>query len=49
VLTTGIVEDVGKGDFGPALAYGAVLLGLAFVINALLTSVQQRGAAWARS
>jgi tungstate transport system permease protein len=49
VLTTGIVEDVGRGDFGPALAYGAVLLGLAFLVNALLTSVQQRGAAWARS
>jgi tungstate transport system permease protein len=49
VLTTGIVEDVGKGDFGPALAYGAVLVGLAFLVNALLTSVQQRGAAWARS
>jgi tungstate transport system permease protein len=49
VLTTGIVEDVGKGDFGPALAYGAVLVGLAFIVNALLTSVQQRGAAWARS
>jgi tungstate transport system permease protein len=49
VLTTGIVEDVGKGDFGPALAGGAVLVGLAFLVNALLTSVQQRGAAWARS
>jgi tungstate transport system permease protein len=49
VVTTGIVEEVGKGNFGPALAYGAVLVGLAFVVNALLTSVQQRGAAWARS
>jgi tungstate transport system permease protein len=49
VLTTGIVEEVGKGNFGPALAYGAVLLTLAFIVNALLTSVQQRGAAWARS
>jgi tungstate transport system permease protein len=49
VLTTAIVEDVGKGDFGPALAYGAVLVALAFAVNALLTSVQQRGAAWARS
>jgi tungstate transport system permease protein len=49
VLTTAIVEDVGKGDFRPALAYGAVLLALAFAVNAVLTSVQQRGAAWARS
>jgi tungstate transport system permease protein len=49
VLTTAIVEDVGKGDFRPAIVYGAVLLILAFVVNALLTSVQQRGAAWAQS
>jgi tungstate transport system permease protein len=49
VLTTAIVEDVGQGNFGPALAYGGVLLALAFVINALLTSVQQRGAAWSQS
>jgi tungstate transport system permease protein len=49
VLTTAIVEDVGKGDFRPALACGAVLLALAFAVNAVLTSVQQRGAAWARS
>ena len=49
VLTTAIVEEVGKGDFRPALAYGAVLLALALAVNAVLTSVQQRGAAWARS
>jgi tungstate transport system permease protein len=49
VLTTGIVEEVGKGNFNPALAYAAVLVGLAFLVNALLTSVQQRSAAWARS
>jgi tungstate transport system permease protein len=49
VLTTAIVEDVGKGDFRAALVYGAVLLALAFAVNAVLTSVQQRGAAWARS
>ena len=49
VLTTAIVEDVDKGDFTPALAYGAVLLALAFAVNAVLTSVQQRGTAWAQS
>jgi tungstate transport system permease protein len=47
-LTTAIVEDVGRGRFGAALVYGAVLVTLAFAVNALLTSVQQRGAAWAR-
>jgi tungstate transport system permease protein len=49
VMTTSIVEDVGRGHFGTALIYAAVLLALAFVINALLTSVQQRAAAWAQS
>jgi tungstate transport system permease protein len=48
VMTTAIVEGVGRGDFSAAAAYAAVLLGLAFVINALLTSVQQRGSSWAR-
>lgn len=49
VLTTAIVEAVGRGDFGPAIAFGVVLVGLAFVVNALLTSVQQRGAPWTRA
>ena len=47
-MTTAIVEGVGRGDFSAAAAYAAVLLGLAFVINALLTSVQQRSSSWAR-
>lgn len=49
VMTTAIVEDVSRGDFRSAMAYAAVLLALAFVVNATLTSVQQRGTAWARS
>ena len=49
VMTTSIVEEVGRGDFSDALAYAAILLALAFTINALLTSVQQRAAAWAQS
>jgi tungstate transport system permease protein len=49
VMTTSIVEDVGKGDFHDALVYAAILLALAFTINAVLTSVQQRAASWARS
>jgi tungstate transport system permease protein len=49
VMTTAIVEDVRRGDFRSALAYAAVLLLLAFVVNATLTSVQQRGTTWARS
>jgi tungstate transport system permease protein len=49
VMTTAIVENVGRGEFGVAIFYGVILLGLAFVINALLVSVQQAGASWARS
>ena len=49
VMTTSIVEEVGRGDFDRALVYAAVLLGLALVINGLLTSVQQRAASWARA
>jgi len=49
VMTTSIVENVGKGDFDEALVYAGILLALAFTINAVLTSVQQRAAAWARS
>jgi tungstate transport system permease protein len=49
VMTTSIVEQVGRGDFDEALVYAGVLLALAFAINALLTSVQQRAASWARS
>jgi tungstate transport system permease protein len=49
VMTTAIVEGVSRGDFAAAIAYAAVLLALAFAINGLLTSVQQRGGSWARS
>ena len=49
VMTTSIVEQVGRGEFGEALVYAGVLLALALAINALLTSVQQRAASWARS
>jgi tungstate transport system permease protein len=49
VMTTAIVEGVSRGDFTAALAYAAVLLALAFAINGLLTSIQQRSGTWARS
>jgi tungstate transport system permease protein len=49
VMTTAIVEYVGRGEFEVAIFYGAVLLALAFVVNGLLASVQRRGRTWARS
>jgi tungstate transport system permease protein len=48
VMTTAVVEDVRRGDFGSALTFAAVLLVLAFVVNATLSTVQQRGATWSR-
>jgi tungstate transport system permease protein len=49
VMTTAIVEHVGRGEFAPALFYGAILFTLAFLVNGLLASVQHRGASWART
>jgi tungstate transport system permease protein len=46
VMTTAIVENVGRGEFGVAIFYGAILLGLAFLVNGLLVSVQRRGLSW---
>ena len=42
VLTTATVMETGKGNFDIAIALGIILLLLAFIINALLTQIQQR-------
>src|SRR5919109_56981 len=42
VLTTAIVTETGRGNLPVALALGLVLLLLAFLVNLLLTLVQQR-------
>lgn len=43
VLTTAIVLETRKGNFGLALGLGAALLTLAFMTNALLLRLQGRG------
>lgn len=43
VLTTAIVTETGRGDFGMALALGGILLVLVFGANLVLTHLQQRG------
>jgi tungstate transport system permease protein len=43
VLTSAIVLDVGRGEFGAAVRLAGILLALAFVINGILTWAQQRG------
>ena len=42
VLTTATVMETGKGNFEIAIALGIILLILAFLVNLLLTHVQQR-------
>ena len=43
VLTTATVLETAKGNFDVAIALSLILLGLTFLINWLLTTVQQRG------
>jgi len=42
VLTTATVMETGKGNFDIAIALGIILLLLAFLVNLLLTQIQQR-------
>ena len=42
VLTTATVMETGRGNFDVAIALSAILLLLAFLINFLLTRIQQR-------
>lgn len=42
VLTTAIVTETSRGENAVAMAYGIVLLGLAFIVTAGLTALQQR-------
>jgi tungstate transport system permease protein len=41
VLTTATVMETGKGNFDVAIALGIILLMLAFMVNLLLTHIQQ--------
>ena len=42
VLTTAIVLETSKGEFALAIALSAILLLLAYLVNLVLTTVQQR-------
>jgi tungstate transport system permease protein len=42
VLTTAIVAEAGKGDYAYAIAFGVILLALVYLVNLVLTLVQQR-------
>ncbi len=45
VMTTGIVAEASRGDFALALALSAILLILVYLVNLVLTMIQQRSKA----
>jgi tungstate transport system permease protein len=48
VMTTFIMMETRKGEYGRALALGFILLGLAFAVNGILTVMQQSGTRYER-
>jgi len=48
VMTTAIVRYVNAGDFGLAMAWAMVLIGIALVVNVMLTTLQNSGAWYER-
>jgi tungstate transport system permease protein len=48
VMTTAIVLEARKGNFGIALALGFILIGISFAINNGLTALQQSGGRYER-
>jgi tungstate transport system permease protein len=48
VMTTAIVANVNRGDYGRAMAWALILIGIALVINVVLTTAQNLGATYER-
>lgn len=48
VMTTAIVLETRKGNFGLAMSWGLILVGIALVVNAVLTLTQFSGARYER-
>ena len=43
IMTTAIVDYTGRGDFARAMAFSVLLMVLVYLVNYILTSIQQRG------
>jgi tungstate transport system permease protein len=43
ILTTAIVDYTGRGDFARAMAFSVLLMALVYIVNFVLTTIQQRG------
>jgi len=48
VMTTAIVLETRKGQFGTAMALGLILIGIAAIVNVALTQLQHGGARYER-
>jgi tungstate transport system permease protein len=45
VMTTAIVAETSKGDFALAIAFSVILMILVYLVNLILTTIQQRSKA----
>jgi tungstate transport system permease protein len=43
LMTTAIMGEVSKGDFALAIAFSVILMALVYLVNYILTMIQQRG------
>ena len=48
VMTTAIVQYVRMGEFGLAMAWAMILIGITLTVNAMLTTIQFQGASYER-
>ena len=48
VMTTAIMFNVRRGEFGQAMAWAMVLIGIALVVNVALTTLQNVGVSYER-
>lgn len=48
VMTTAIMANVRRGEFSQATAWAMILIGIALIVNVVLTTVQDTGAAYDR-
>lgn len=44
VMTTFIVEETHKGEWAKSIALGIILIGIAFIVNSILTALQRKAA-----
>lgn len=48
VMTTAIVASINRGEYGGAMAWALILVGIALIVNVVLTTAQNLGASYDR-